>query len=150
MLHRTRVLPLLVLLAVVLTAVLARGQAPRIPADVYKQLQWRYIGPEGNRVSAVTGVPGNTLVYYAGSASGGIFKTADGGITGDAIFDDQPGLSICDIAGAPSDTSIVWAGTGEACIRSHISVGEGIFKSTDAGKTWTRMGPEKTGRNGPR
>jgi photosystem II stability/assembly factor-like uncharacterized protein len=146
MLHRTRVLPLLVLLAVVLTAVLARGQAPRIPADVYKQLQWRYIGPEGNRVSAVTGVPGNTLVYYAGSASGGIFKTADGGITWDAIFDDQPVSSIGDIAVAPSDTSIVWAGTGEACIRSHISVGEGIFKSTDAGKTWTRMGLEKTGR----
>ena len=88
------------------------------------------------------------LVYYAGSASGGIAKTTDGGITWEPIFDDQPVHSIGDIAVAPSDPSTVWAGTGEACIRSHISVGEGIFKSTDAGRTWARMGLEKTGRIG--
>ena len=123
-------------------------QASRIAPDVYSRLQWRHIGPEGNRISAVTGVVGQPLVYYAGSASGGIHKTTDGGVTWDPIFDGQPVHSIGDIAVAPSDPSTVWAGTGEACIRSHISVGEGIYKSTDAGRTWARMGLEQTGRIG--
>jgi photosystem II stability/assembly factor-like uncharacterized protein len=129
-------------------APLAAQQGNRIGPDVYSRLPWRHIGPEGNRISAVAGVPGQPLVYYAGSASGGIHKSTDGGITWDAIFDDQPVHSIGDIAVAPSDPSTVWAGTGEACIRSHISVGEGIYKSTDAGRTWARMGLEQTGRIG--
>ena len=123
-------------------------EAARVDADVYSQLCWRHIGPEGNRVSAVAGVPGDPLVYYAGAASGGIFKTTDAGIHWQPIFDDQPVASIGSLAVAPSDPSIVWAGTGESCIRSHISVGEGIFKSVDAGKSWTRMGLEQTGRIG--
>jgi photosystem II stability/assembly factor-like uncharacterized protein len=137
---------LLTKFAVLGFVVFAQGQAPRIGSDVYSSLRWRYIGPEGNRVSAVAGVPGNPLLLYAGSASGGIFKTTDGGLNWEPIFDAQPVSSIGDIALAPSDPNVVWAGTGEACIRSHISVGEGIFKSTDAGRTWTRMGLEKTGR----
>ncbi len=72
----------------------------------------------------------------------------DGGITWEQIFDDEPVHSIGDIAVAPSDPSTVWVGTGEACIRSHISVGEGIYKSTDAGRSWARMGLEQTGRIG--
>ena len=96
----------------------------------------------------MAGVPGDPLVYYAGSASGGIHKSVDGGTTWDPIFDDQHVQSIGDIAVSPSDPSTVWAGTGESCIRSHISVGEGIFKSTDAGRTWARMGLEHTGRIG--
>jgi photosystem II stability/assembly factor-like uncharacterized protein len=123
-------------------------QAHRVSPDVYGQLHWRTIGPEGNRFSAVAGVPGDPLVYYAGSASGGIFKTDDGGVHWEPIFDDQPVSSIGALAVAPSDPNVVWAGTGEAWIRSHISIGEGIYKSTDAGKTWTRMGLEKTGRIG--
>jgi photosystem II stability/assembly factor-like uncharacterized protein len=123
-------------------------QTAKVGPDVYQRLPWRHIGPEGNRISAVAGVPGDPLVYYAGSASGGIHKTVDGGTTWDPIFDGQPVHSIGDIAVAPSDPSTVWAGTGEACIRSHISVGEGIFKSTDAGRTWARMGLERTGRIG--
>src|SRR5262245_53435841 len=127
----------------------AQGQSARPNPDAYRGLRWRYIGPEGNRFSAVAGVPGDPLVYYAGSASGGIAKTTDGGVHWqDDIFDEQPVQSIGALAVAPSDPNIVWAGTGEAWIRSHISVGEGIFKSTDAGKTWTRMGLEKTGRIG--
>src|SRR5215831_5952919 len=127
------------------TALVAQGQATRPAPDVYSQLRWRYIGPEGNRISAVVGVPGDPLVYYAGSASGGIAKTTDGGVHWQQIFDDQPVQSIGSLAVAPSDPNIVWAGTGEAWIRSHISIGEGIYKSTDAGKTWTLMGLEKTG-----
>ena len=123
-------------------------QAPRVSPDLYSQLRWRFIGPEGNRISAVVGVPGDPLVYYAGSASGGIAKTVDGGVHWQQIFDDQPVQSIGALAVAASDPNIVWAGTGEAWIRSHISIGEGIYKSTDAGKTWTRMGLEKTGRIG--
>ena len=123
-------------------------EAVRVDTDVYSQLCWRYIGPDGNRVSAVVGVPGDPLVYYAGSASGGIVKTTDGGTYWAQIFDDQPVSSIGSLAVSPSDPSIVWAGTGESCIRSHISVGEGIFKSVDAGKSWTRMGLEQTGRIG--
>ena len=144
----SRCLLLILVFLVFLAGTFTFGQAPQIPADLYGQLRWRYIGPEGNRVSAVAGVPGDPLVYYAGSASGGIFKTTDGGASWNPIFEDQPVHSIGDIAVAPSDPSTVWAGTGESCIRSHISVGEGIFKSTDAGKTWTRMGLERTGRIG--
>ena len=123
-------------------------QAPRVSPDTYSQLRWRFIGPEGNRVSAVVGVVGDPLTYYAGSASGGIAKTTDGGVHWDQIFDGQPVQSIGSLAVSASDPNIVWAGTGEAWIRSHISIGEGIYKSADAGKTWTRMGLEKTGRIG--
>ena len=111
-------------------------------------LRYRYIGPVGNRVTSIAGVPGQPYVYYAGAASGGIFKTIDGGIHWESIFDGQPVSSIGSLAVAPSDPNVVWAGTGEAWIRSHISVGQGIYKSTDAGKTWKLMGLEKTGRIG--
>jgi photosystem II stability/assembly factor-like uncharacterized protein len=127
----------------------AYGQsASRPTADMYGSLRWRYIGPEGNRVSAVVGIPGDSLTYYAGSASGGIFKTRDAGVTWNPVFDGQTVHSIGDLAIAPTDPSVVWAGSGESCIRSHISVGEGIFKSIDAGRTWARMGLERTGRIG--
>ena len=127
-------------------ALAAQAPSSRPAPDVYSRLRWRYVGPEGNRTDAVAGVPGDPLVYYAGAASGGIWKTTDGGIHWEPIFDDQPVASIGALAVAPSDPNIVWVGTGESFIRSHISVGEGIFKSTDAGKTWSRMGLEKTGR----
>jgi photosystem II stability/assembly factor-like uncharacterized protein len=110
------------------------------------QLRFRHIGPQGNRVSAVAGVPGDPLTYYAGAASGGIWKTSDGGVTWQPVFDNQPVSSIGTLAVAPSDPGIVWAGTGEPHIRSHISIGWGVFKSTDGGRTWVRKGLENTGR----
>jgi len=123
-------------------------QQPQINPDVYKELKFRYIGSVGNRATAVAGIPGNPNVYYVGAASGGIFKSTDGGIHWDPIFDDQPVSSIGSLVVAASDPNIVWAGTGESFIRSHISVGSGIYKSLDAGKTWKLMGLEKTGRIG--
>src|SRR5215472_5925270 len=137
----TRILVLLSLCLSVISVALY-AQAP----DSYKQLKYRYIGPVGNRATAVVGIAGNPWVYYVGAASGGIFKTTDGGIHWDPIFDSQDVSSIGSMALAPSDPNIVWAGTGESFVRSHISVGNGIYKSTDAGKTWTKMGLEKTGR----
>ncbi len=125
----------------------AQPAAPLTP-DLYKQLKFRYIGPVGNRVIAIAGVPANPNVYYAGAASGGIFKTTDAGAHWDAVFDDQPVSSIGSLAVAPSDPNVIWAGTGEAFIRSNISIGNGIYKSTDAGRTWTHVGLDKTGRIG--
>src|SRR5262249_52477448 len=115
---------------------------------LYGSLKWRYIGPEGNRVTSVTGVPGDPNVYYAGAASGGIFKSTDGGIHWNPIFDDQPVSSVGTMAVRAGDPHIGWAGSGEPYIRSNISIGWGVYKSTDAGKTWTRMGLENTGRIG--
>ncbi|MEW5915177.1 MAG: sialidase [Gemmatimonadota bacterium] len=126
------------------------GAAPasmsRIQPDVYGNLQWRTIGPEGNRFSAAAGIPGDHLTYYVGSASGGIWKTVDGGTNWTQLFDEQPVQSIGSLAIARTDPNIVWAGTGEGKIRSHISVGQGVYRSLDAGKTWKLMGLEQTGR----
>src|SRR5262249_49869166 len=142
------VLKLTLLTPWLLAGALALSYAQQINREIFSALKYRYIGPVGNRVAAVAGVPGHPDVYYSGAASGGIFKTSDGGINWDPIFDDQPVSSIGSLAVAPSDPNVVWAGTGEAWIRSHISVGNGIYKSTDAGKTWTNMGLEKSGRIG--
>src|SRR3989441_12370432 len=134
-----------ILLFVFVGLIFSQANAQNVNTDA---LRWRYIGPVGNRTTSIVGVPGQPYIYYAGSASGGIFKTTDGGIHWEAIFDGQPVSSIGSLAIAPSDPNVVWAGTGEAWIRSHISVGQGIYKSTDAGKTWTLMGLEKTGHIG--
>jgi photosystem II stability/assembly factor-like uncharacterized protein len=115
---------------------------------LYAALRWRHLGPIGNRVIAVVGEPGNPNVAYAGAASGGIWKTTDGGTRWEPIFDDQPVSSVSALAIAPSDRNVVWAGTGETFIRSNISIGNGAYKSTDAGKTWQHMGLDKTGRIG--
>ena len=135
---------ILVLLAMGAAHSFAQPETP----DVYKQLKYRYIGPEGNRVISVVGDPKDRNVYYAGAASGGIFKSDDGGTHWKPIFDGQPVSSVGSLAVAPSDPQIVWAGTGETFIRSNISLGNGIYKSTDGGKTWKHMGLTDTGRIG--
>ena len=134
------------LLSVLLFAICLSVQAQESNKDVLGAIRYRHIGPTGNRLTSVVGVPGQPNIYYVGAASGGIWKTIDGGVHWDPIFDSQPVSSIGALAIAPSDPNIVWAGTGEPWIRSHISVGQGVYKSTDAGKTWTLMGLEKTGR----
>ncbi|MGM0465231.1 MAG: sialidase [Acidobacteriota bacterium] len=126
----------------------SQGFSQQITPDTYNVLRYRYIGPPGNRTSAVMGVPGDPLVYYIGASSGGIWKSTDGGEHWDSIFDDQPVQSIGAMAVAPSDPNVLWAGTGEAFVRSNISIGNGVYKSTDAGERWEHMGLDKTGRIG--
>ncbi|MBI2833047.1 MAG: sialidase [Acidobacteria bacterium] len=123
--------------------VLAQGTAP---PDIFSPMRYRHVGPGGKRVSAVVGVPGQPNIFYFGAASGGIFKSTDGGIHWTPIFDNQPVSSIGALALAPSESNIIWAGTGEAFIRSNISIGNGVYKSTDGGRTWAHQGLEKTGR----
>lgn len=115
----------------------------------FKDLKFRFIGPEGNRTIAIAGIPGDPMVNYIGAASGGLWKTIDGGVTWESIFDDQEASSIGAIAITPTNPEIVWAGTGETfVIRPAHAMGDGIYKSKDAGKTWEKMGLEKTGRIG--
>ncbi len=110
--------------------------------------RFRFMGPAvGNRVAAIAGIPGDPNIYYAGAASGGVWKSTDGGERWTPIFDSQPVQAIGALAVAPSDAKIVWAGTGEAwAIRDVDMMGDGIYKSADAGKTWTHMGLVETGR----
>src|SRR4051794_4619230 len=113
-------------------------------------LRFRFLGPlVGNRIASVAGVPGDPNTYYAGAASGGIWKSTDGGNRFTAIFDDQPVAAIGALAVSQSDPNVVWAGTGEAwVIRDSDVMGNGIYKSLDAGKTWKHMGLDETGRIG--
>jgi len=110
------------------------------------QLQFRHIGPIGNRLTSVSGVPGDPLTYIVGAATGGVWKTSDGGLNWKPVFDKQDVHSIGSIAIAPSNPQVVYVGTGESFIRSNVSIGKGMYKSTDGGESWTHLGLEKTGR----
>src|SRR5947207_10953414 len=131
------------LLAVALNAQRRGGPQP-------DGLAFRFLGPVvGNRVASIAGVPGDPSTYYAGAASGGVWKTTDGGIRWVPVSDSMPVAAIGALAVAPSDPSIVWAGTGEAwAIRDSDVIGDGIYQSVDAGKTWTHSGLDETGRIG--
>jgi len=149
MLLRRRVCRLAALTLIMLGGFLVPVNAQvQVDTESLAGLGYRYIGPPGNRTIAAVGIPGDPLTYYVGAASGGIWKTTDGGTHWDAIFDDQPVSSIGALAVAPSDPAIVWAGTGETFLRSHISMGWGAFKSTDSGASWQRAGLEATARIG--
>src|SRR6516225_7756310 len=107
----------------------------------YAGLRWRDIGPyRGGRTVGAAGIPGQPNVFYIGVNNGGIWKTDDFGRTWKPLFDDQPTGSIGAIAVAPSNPNILYAGSGEGLQRPDLSVGDGMYKSTDGGKTWTHLG----------
>lgn len=143
--------PVAALIAIALaTAFAAPALAQRGgPQAAAQDIRWRHIGPDGNRAIAVVGEPGNPAVMYVGAASGGIFKTENGGISWTSIFDSHEVSAVGALAIAPGHPNIIWAGTGETfLIRPAHAMGNGIYRSDNAGKTWTRMGLEKTGRIG--
>ena len=131
---------------VALVAALNPLAAQQVTADALSPLTFRHIGPVGNRLSSVSGVVGDPLTYYAGAASGGVWKSTDGGIIWRPVFDQQDAHAAGALAVSISDPAIVWVGTGEPHIRSNVTVGDGVYKSTDAGETWTNMGLRATGR----
>ena len=114
--------------------------------DNLKEMEFRHVGPIGNRVTTVAGIPNDPMTYYVGAASGGVWKTIDGGLNWSPIFDNQEVHSIGAISVAPSDPMTVYVGTGESSIRSNVSIGNGVYKSEDGGETWKHLGLENTGR----
>src|SRR3989442_4264710 len=132
--------------------------APAAPApasasfdtSLYNALEWRGIGPfRGGRVTGVAGHAEQSLTYYFGATGGGVWKTTDGGLTWVPISDkDFRAGSIGAIEVAPSDPNVIYVGTGESPIRGNVSPGNGVYKSTDAGKTWTHIGLGNAGQIG--
>lgn len=123
------------------TAVFADLQAQQVPPSHYGEMRWRMIGPfRGGRTKAAAGVPSQPGTFYIAATNGGVWKTTDYGRVWTPIFDEQPTGSIGALAVAPSDPNIVYVGSGEGLQRPDLSTGDGIYKSTDAGKTWAHLG----------
>src|SRR5436853_2936054 len=115
--------------------------AQHYPPGVYQELAWRMIGPlRGGRTRALAGVPSQPNVFYVGAVNGGVWKTDDAGRTWRPIFDAQPTQSIGALAVAPSDPNVIYVGSGEGLHRPDLSVGDGIYRSADAGRTWIHLG----------
>ena len=117
-----------------------------LPDDYVKALNWRSIGPAsmGGRVTCLAVVESDPTTYYVGTASGGLLKTTNNGTTFAHLFDNQATVSVGDVAVAPSDPNVVWVGTGENNPRNSVTYGDGVYKSLDAGKTFTNMGLKKS------
>jgi len=131
--------------ALLLALVFAPGtrSESRVPhgPGLFRELRWRPIGPfRGGRTKAATGVPGRPGLFYIGAVNGGVWKTTDYGRTWQPIFDDQPTGSIGAIAVAPSNPDVIYVGSGEGMPRPDLSTGDGLYRSTDGGRTWTHLG----------
>jgi photosystem II stability/assembly factor-like uncharacterized protein len=115
--------------------------AQQYSQSLFAEMRWRMIGPHrGGRTVGAAGVPGQPNVFYIGVNDGGVWKTDDYGRTWMPIFDDQPTGSVGTVSIAPSDPNVVYVGSGEGLQRPDLSTGDGVYKSTDAGRTWTHMG----------
>ena len=149
-----RAIPLLIVVAAGLQLNAGTSEPMQVPAVVsvdeklLEGLRWRAVGPAvfGGRVSDVAGVAGNPNVLYVAFASAGLFKSADGGISFQSIFDAGNTLSIGAIAVAPANPDVIYVGTGEGKPRNSTSFGDGIYRSRDGGKTWTHLGLQSTER----
>lgn len=129
------------LLLVALLELTQFALAQQFNPALYQNMRWRMIGPfRGGRTVGATGVPGQPNVFYIGVNNGGVWRSSDYGHTWVPIFDDQPTGSIGALAVAPSNPNIIYVGSGEGLQRPDLSVGDGVFKSTDCGKTWQFMG----------
>jgi photosystem II stability/assembly factor-like uncharacterized protein len=127
------------------SAAVPEAGAGRVDPALFQDLQWRHIGPfRGGRVLAVAGVPGQRDHFYFGSVNGGVWETTDTGRTWKPIFDGQPIATVGALAVAPSDPRILYVGSGEADMRSDIAQGDGAYKSTDGGRTWSHLGLRDT------
>jgi photosystem II stability/assembly factor-like uncharacterized protein len=132
-------------LAFVVLLSLVSASAQQYGDNLLKGMQWRQVGPfRGGRVLAVTGIPGDPYTYYFGGVGGGVWRTTDGGMNWSPLFDRETVSSIGAIAVSESNPSVIYVGTGESCIRGNISYGNGMYKSTDRGKTWIHIGLENT------
>src|SRR5450432_3054063 len=146
---RTTLLKVTIPIAIVLTLSAATDSSKGIPDPVlWSGMRYRMIGPErGGRVTAVTGVPSEPYTFYMGSTGGGVWKTLDAGISWTNVSDGFfSAASMGAIEVSLSNPNVVYAGTGSSKIRSNVSIGRGIYKSTDAGKTWTFAGLRDAGQ----
>jgi photosystem II stability/assembly factor-like uncharacterized protein len=131
----------ILLLAIAGAAAAASAHAESYDPGLFQEMRWRMIGPHrGGRTKAAAGIPDRPGVFYVGAVNGGVWKTDDYGRTWTPIFDDQPTGSIGAIAIAPSNPDVIYVGSGEGLQRPDLSTGDGIYKSTDAGKTWRHLG----------
>ncbi|MFZ0211645.1 MAG: hypothetical protein WBE20_01290 [Candidatus Acidiferrales bacterium] len=120
-------------------------RAQTLDAKTWSGVKWRSIGPfRGGRVETVVGIPGNPDIYYFGAVTGGVWKTTDAGLSWNPMFDKENIASIGAIAIDPQDSNVLYVGTGEPCLRGNVSFGNGMYKSVDAGATWTHIGLEDT------
>src|SRR6185436_13796659 len=134
------ILPALCLAGATLTVSLP-AQTPHMNPALFGEMRWRNIGPHrAGRTKAAAGHARQPYTFYIGMVNGGVWKTTDAGRTWKPIFDDQPTGSIGWVAVAPSDPNIIYVASGEGLPRPDLAVGDGIYKSIDAGKTWTHLG----------
>ena len=144
---RTRVLTVLVALGLCAAwqPIPSAQTATTVDPALFHELQWRNIGPHrASRTKALDGVPSQPHTFYIGVVNGGVWKTTDAGRTWAPVFDQQSTGSIGALAVAPSDPNVIYVGTGEAQQRPDLATGDGMYKSTDAGKTWTHLGLRDT------
>jgi photosystem II stability/assembly factor-like uncharacterized protein len=137
----TRRTALLVWTLVLMAALPCVAPGGPLNPQLYEEMRWRMIGPfRGGRTVAATGIPGQPNVFYVAANNGGVWKTTDYGRTWTPLFDDQPTGSIGALAVAPSNPSVIYVGSGEGLQRPDLSTGDGMYKSTDGGKTWKHLG----------